>query len=300
MNKKYMQADAGGPAGGGADAPSPSGDAGLSRGAAAFEPVPKSTTGEAALPEPKTKPEPKEPPGSGPEGAQTPAQPAAFDPEKFAKDFSGTLAESLKPIIEAKQSDEPPMSVEEARKVLNIWEPDDAWYAQYDNLETRKDAVLSMRDSLINQADTLAKMRFQEMLDKFREEIMPTLQRVTETENRQREERLHTRYPTLAKPELQPLINAIAQDFTTRKQTFKTEGELFKAVADGVEAVLKVNNPEFKLEAAATGNGQPQKTEDRGGRNLPVTSPGGGGGTGRRESGDSKVAKPRGLAIFDK
>jgi hypothetical protein len=97
---------------------------------------------------------------------------------------------------------------------------------------------------------------------------------------------------------MQPLVKAIAQDFVDRGQTFKSEQELFKALAGGVEAVLKVNNPEFKLETATSTNGS-ETTKGRNPRSLPVTSPGGSGGTGRREGGP-KPEKPRGMAIFDK
>ena len=209
------------------------------------------------------------------------------------------LGTTLKPILE-KASGEPAekMSPEEARKVLNIWEPDEQWYARYDNLETRTDAVNEMRDGLVKQADTLAQFRMQEMIDQLRSEVMPHLQQSAQQANQQREERLRSTYPQLGDPAMQPLIKAIAQDFVDNGKTFKTESELFKALASGVEAVLKVNNPEFKLETA-NGSGQQQKQADgRSSGSLPVTSPGGGGGTGRREA--PKVDKPRGMAIFDK
>ena len=275
-----------------ATVPSSSGD--VTRGAAAFEPVPKSTTGERALPEPKS----SGPDGAGTEPAAEPAAPSGgFDASKFAQEFGVKLGETLKPVIEQGRPAEPPMTPEEAKKLLNVWEPDDNWYRTYDNLETRAEAVAQMRDGLIRQADTLNQFRMREEIAKLREELMPGIQSVAQTANQQREERLHARYPLLAKPELQPLVTAVANDIVARKQTFPTESEAFTALAKGVEAVLKVNNPEFKLEATENGSGQ--QPNDRGGRQLPVTTPGGGGGTGRRES-SSKSDKPRGMAIFDK
>jgi hypothetical protein len=189
------------------------------------------------------------------------------------------------------------MTPEEARKILNIWEPDENWYKSYDNLETRADAIASMRDALVKQADTLAQFRMQEMIDQFRQEVMPHLTTSTQLVNQQREERFRTTYPQLADDGLQPLVKAVAQDFVDRGQIFKSESEMFKALASGVEAVLKVNNPEFKLEAVTSQNGS--TTQGRSSRSLPVTTPGGGGGTGRRE-GQNQPAKPRGMAIFDK
>jgi hypothetical protein len=131
----------------------------------------------------------------------------------------------------------------------------------------------------------------------LREEIAPGLKTVQETAEQQREGRLHTAYPALKQPEYQPLITAVTQDFINKGQTFKSEGELFKALADRVEAVLKVSNPDFKLETVtAKGNGT-QQPADRGGRSLPVSTPGGGGGTGRTTGGD-KTEPKRGIAIF--
>lgn len=296
--------EGGGEGGGGGDrgaaegAAAGAGGGEMTRGEAVFDPIPKTTTGDRPLPGKKTEAKPV---SSSPEGAETteaaPVKPSGeFDASKFAKEFGDTLSSTLKPILERTQP-EKEMSQEEARKLLNYWDPDENWYKSFDNLETRNEAIGQMRDALVKQADTLAQFRMREMIDALREEIMPGLKTVSETANAQREERFNTQFPQLAKPELKPLIKSIAQDFVDNKKTFKSEGELFKALANGVEAVFKVSNPDFKLET--TNNGGDQQSADRGGRQLPVTTPGGGGGTGRRES-TTKTDKPRGLAIFDR
>jgi hypothetical protein len=296
---KFLQGDAGGGAGGGESGggggesiPSSGGE--ISRGDAAFEPVTKQTTGDQPLPGAKAKPAEHV---EGVPDEVPPVQPSSFDASKFAKEFGDTLSTTLKPILEKAGPQEPPMTPEEARRILNIWEPDEQWYARYDNLDTRTEAVNEMRDGLIRQADTLAQFRMQEMVDALRNEVMPHLTQSTQAANQAREERFTGQYPQLKEPALNPLIKAVAQDFVDRGQTFQTEAELFKALAGGVEAVLKVNNPDFKLETA-NGSGQ-QTQQGRSGRSLPVSTPGGGGGTGRREGG-GKQDKPRGMAIFDK
>jgi hypothetical protein len=305
-NMKFFAPDEGGGEGGGGETAPVGGDVELSRGAQAFEPVPKTTTGDKPLPGEKPK---EKVPGSGPSGAETEGAtggegegkqvtPAAFDPAQFAKDLGASLTESLKPALTPKEPAQK-MTPEEAKKFLNVWEPDDNWYKLYDNLETRADAVKQMRDGLVLQADTLNQLRLQEAISQLRDELAPGLKTVQETAEQQRETRLHTQYPALARPEYQPLINAVTQDFVNQKKTFKTEGELFKAVANGVEAMMKVGNPEYKLETVTTNGNGNQQTEGRGGRSLPVSTPGGGGGTGRRDGGQ-KPDKPRGLAIFDK
>jgi hypothetical protein len=295
-NMMFFAPDEGGGEGGGE---SVAGTGELSRGATAFEPTVKQTTGDRPLPEKKPA---EKPASSGPSGAETP--PAApseapptggFDASKFAKEFGATLSEQLKPVLEQKV-EKKELSPEEARKLLKVWEPDENWFKSFDNLETRSDAIVQMRDALVQQADVLAQARLEQAIAGLREEITPGLTAVRQAEERAREERLHKQYPTLANPVLKPLLDAIATDFITNKKTFKNESELFQALANGVESVMKVNNPEFKLEAASNGD---QTQADRGGRNLPVTTPGGSGNTGRRDGGD-KQAKPRGIAVFDK
>jgi hypothetical protein len=88
----------------------------------------------------------------------------------------------------------------------------------------------------------------------------------------------------------------VADDLAKQKQVFKTEAEAFTALAKGVESVMKVNNPNFKLETAQAGTNNQQ---GRGRTPIPTMSPGAGGGTGRSQGGQPTV-KPRGLAVFDK
>jgi hypothetical protein len=284
MNTKYkmmfFQDDAGGPAGGGGD-----GGGGESLGGAAFTPPGKMSTGEKPLPIDKVieQHDPQVPAQDGPK--------PEFDPSKFAKEFGETVAESLKTTVKPA---EPPMTKEQAVKLLNVWSPDDVWYASYDNLDTRKSAIEQMRDGLIRQADTLAQLRMQEELTKLREEYAPKLSMVEEHANRQREERFHGEFPQLKNPGLQPLISAVTEDLVKQGKTFTTEGEMFKAVANGVAAVIKVTNPEFTLETA----GSTPANTGRTGNQIPVTTPGAGGGTGRT-TGAVKGPVKKGLSIFD-
>jgi len=178
---------------------------------------------------------------------------------------------------------------------MNLWEPDDAWYKKYDNLETRAEAIKEQRDGLIKQADTIAQLRMQDALQTLRDEFAPGLTAIQEHQNAQREVRFNTTYPQLKDPNLQPLISAVTDSLVKEGKTFSSEAEMFKAVADGVAAVIKVNNPDFKLTAGSSpannANGQ-----DEG--KIPVTSPGSGGGTGKTTE-TPKTGTKRGLAVFD-
>jgi hypothetical protein len=189
------------------------------------------------------------------------------------------------------------MTPEQARQLLRVWEPDDHWYAQYDNLETRKDAVAQMRDALILQADTLAQLRMREMFDTFRGEFSPHVEAFRQFQDQQRDERFLASYPQFHEPGLRPLVTAVADDLAKQQKVFKTEAEAFDALAKGVEAVIKVNNPNFKLDAP--GGPGAANNQGRGRTSIPAMTPGAGGGTGRSQGGQQQV-KPRGLAVFDK
>ena len=235
-------------------------------------------------------------PGSGTGGAPTDTpklEPSGgFDAEKFAK----TLGTELKPLLE-KRDEKPPMSPEEARKLLKVWEPGDDWFTRYDNLDTRKTAVMVMRDALISQADTLAQARMQEMITGLRGEIGPQLESVRAYADQQRDERFVKAYPQLGKPELRPLVMAIADDLAKKGQKFQSESEAFTALATGVEAVMKANNPEFKLESP--GSTQEDKNKGQNQNQIPTITPGAGGGTGRSSNTTPQPLK-RGLAVFGK
>jgi len=286
----FLAPDMGGGEGSpGGDAGSVAGTGEVSRGAEVFEAPPKQTTGDHEPPPSKGTPPMGTPPVSAPSGPAPAAGAPPFDASKFAQEFGSVIGDALA------RRDTPPMTQEEARRMLNYWEPDDAWFAQYDNLDTRKDAVFGMRDAMIRQADTLSQMRMKEMINALRDEFMPHIQAAQAMSVKQRDDRFLGAYPQLNNPGLRPLIKAVADDLASQGKRFDSEEEAFTALAGGVEAVIKVNNPDFKLEAVSN-DGQP--TGRTAGR-IPTTTPGSGGGTGRRE-GVAEPPKPRGLAIFDK
>lgn len=285
MNKKHKMMMFFAPDEGGGDGGGDSGE--VSHGAAAFSEA-KQTTGSP------------EPPSPGSEGAETPpagGEPSGsgFDAARFAKEFGDTLGQRLEPLLK-REPEQPPMTPEEARKLLRTWEPDDGWYAKYDNLETRKNAVSEMRDALILQADTLAQLRMKEMFETFRGEYAPHVEAFRQFQDQQRDERFLGSYPQFREPGLQPLVRAVADDLAKQKKVFKSEDEAFTALAKGVEAVIKVNNPNFKLDEP----GGPGSTNNqgRGRTQIPTMTPGAGGGTGRGQGAPTQN-KSRGMAIFD-
>lgn len=274
------------------------GEGDVSRGTAVFSQTPKTGTGERPLPEPKPKGEEKPVAGSGePPAVDKPVDtPSAgtVDAAKLAKELGTSIAAAFK---EGKAEDKPQLTPEEAKKLLKVWEPDEEWYKEFANLDTQKGAVSKMRDALIAQADTLAQGRLHETRTALEEQLKPIIEYVQRQQDREAEQEFGKLYPQLAAKEFKPLIYAVANELKSKETKFESQEDLFKALANGVESVIKQTNPEFKLTAGST----PVTTTKPKGQNanaIPTVTPGSGGGGGDK-GGSGKVAKPRGLSIFD-
>lgn len=221
-----------------------------------------------------------EPPAGG-------AQPTSTGPDwdKFATTISGSIVEGLKPSVSARPEPEHKMTPEEARKALNVWEPGDDWYAQYDNLDQRKQAIAAMRDGMFKQNATyvqaLVEHRLKEALAEITGKYDPIAERFSASEARAQEERLHTTYPALKDPALLPIVQAVGQHLIANGLVNgKTEPEAFKLLGAGVEAVIKKHNPAFTLSGAPSGSPAKTKTNGTNPNAIRATSPGGGGGGG--------------------
>lgn len=234
-----------------------------------------------------------EPEVVAPVAEPAPAPAPTIDAVSFAKEFATHIAGVL-----PKAPAEPvakPLTPEEAKKLLNVWEPDDAFVTEFGNMDTQKAAFAKMRDAFIRQSDTITQVRLQEQQRAMEAKYEPVLQYMRQQEESAREARFGTAFPEVAKPELRPLIAAVAADLSRQGKTFADESSLFKALASGVEAVIKVNNPEFKLTAASAA--QPKKSGSNPNA-IPVTTPGSGGGGGNAPKGAASGKGNRALAIL--
>src|SRR6267142_3532397 len=212
----FLEGDDGG--GGGGD------DGGESRGQAVFE-------------EPQTEAAPAE--AQGQPQAQPEAKPMV-DARQLASEFGQVIGQHFQP---------PPkeMSVEEAKRLLNVWEPSKEWLAKYDNLETRDQAIAEQRDGLVRQVDTITQYRMREMMQEMQEAYGPAVQYMQKAEAQAGEGRFKQMFPELAQDGVRPLLFAVSQNLLAQRVPFGSEHELFTAIAKGVEAVIKVSNPQFKL-----------------------------------------------------
>ncbi len=215
--------------------------------------------------------------------------PTTVDAKQFAEQFGGVIAKEFSKVA---KKDEPQLTPEEAKKLLNVWDPTPEWIAKFDNLETRNAAIAEMRDGLIKHADTISQHRLKELQSALEEKFAPALERIRQMDERAAEERFDKAFPQLAKPTLRPLIQAVAKNLADKGKKFDDEASMFAAIASGAEAVIKETNPDFKLTAGSSP--APKKNSNA----IPVTTPGAGGGVASDKG--AQPAPKKGLAIFGK
>jgi ATP-dependent exoDNAse (exonuclease V) beta subunit len=257
-------------------------------GAAVFDQPAKTTTGDLEPPPAKKEEEVIE----KKEEETSPA--ATVDAGALAEKFGNILAERFKPAAtEEKKVEE--LSPEEAKKLLNVFDVSEDWIKKFDNLETRQAALVELRDGFVKHSDTISQFRMKELEKKFEQKFGPIAQHIEETRARETEDRFNKRYEQLASPDIKPLIGSVADGLVKSGVTFKNEQEMFDAIAKGVEKVIQVNSPTFKLSTGSNPGTTKQKTANA----IPVTTPGSGGGTGKNGSGEAPT-KSRALSVFEK
>lgn len=220
-----------------------------------------------------------------------PVSPKPFDPNEFAKQFGESFARSLPA---AKKDEAPPLTPEEAKKLLRVWEPDDDFLAKFDNLETRREMLLKLRDGFVGQGDAIAQYRLQEAIQGIHQQYAPVLSYVQQQMVERQEQEFYTEYPVLKNEKLKPLIMAVAKDMQARGEVSADSKENFKRLAAGVESVIKVSNPDFTLKTPASSTSSP--TRNSAGRIPSTTSGSGGGGGGKAPA----PTGPRAIQILGK
>ena len=91
--------------------------------------------------------------------------PPAFDAKALATEFGSVLRETIgqqqrvEPVA-------PPMTPEEAKKLLNFFEIDDEFMKDFGDIEKQKVALEKYRDGVVRQVDTMMQLRLQQELEK--------------------------------------------------------------------------------------------------------------------------------------
>lgn len=203
-----------------------------------------------------------------------------IDPTAFAAAMKAAGFNQAPAKVEQRQ-----YTAEEAKKLLNVWEPDDAFVAKFGNLETQKAAMAEFRDNVIKQAVTIQQMLLAEQQEKFQAQYAPIQQHIQQQEATAREGRFNTMFPAIAKPEFRPLTTAVIEGLARegRLQNLD-ETAAFKLVGSTLEALVKQTNPTFSLSAVSTAAKQTNSNALR----ASSSGSGGGGGGGGQAAASSK------------
>lgn len=225
--------------------------------------------------------------GEGEAQVKEAAQPS-FDPKALAAEFGSVMREQFNE-RDAKQEKQKTFSPEEianARKELGIFDPDDAWLTRFDNLETRKQAILEMRDAMLGSQNKITQAMLAQQHAQWEERFQPVAQMLTQREESERVSRFHSKYSELSDPKLQPLIHSVGTQLA-QQGAFKglTESQAFDKLAQGVESVFQTKNPGFKLSQTNGGKSS----------NEISAEPSGARGGGGQSNGGAKPDSPNGL-----
>jgi hypothetical protein len=229
-----------------------------------------------------TETEPKvEGEGEG-EGAP-PAKPDADELKTAMAELASTVTRAVTPKEEPKV-----LSQDEKDEMWAVWNPtktDPDYFRKFLRLNTEMEPAeveravkeflplfKSMQEGLVRQAVVSARNLYSMDIDKLREELKPTQEYVSTARAEQTRARFFGEYGALDDPKYKPVIDAVAR--TLADKTFDSEGDYFKALAEGAAGAIKGLIPEFDL-----GAGKKKTTTTT--PKLPRTSVGGSGGSGK-------------------
>lgn len=225
------------------------------------------------------------------------SQSAAFDPKEFAKEFSSAFTNEFVSKTQ-KEPEQKQISPEEAKKLLNVWEPDDNYFQRFGNMDTQKAAFLEMRDGLIKQMDTIMQARQYQMDQQWKQQFEPVQQMLTQRQHQEQIDKFEKAYPSLAKPSLSDVRTTIGQRLQASGAfKDKTEPEAFKILAEAMASVAKEFDPNFSLETSASNN---SKTSRNGNSITPSSLGSQGGGSGGGGNSDSGFKQPKAVSFLPK
>lgn len=212
-------------------------------------------------------------------------QTLSIDPTQFAAAMKAAGFNQAPAKVEQRQ-----YTPEEAKKLLNVWEPDDSFVAKFGNIETQKAAMAEFRDNVIKQAVTIQQMLLAEQHEKWQAQFAPVQQQMEQQQAVAREGRFNTMFPAIATPAFRPLTTAVIEGLAREGRLNNLdETAAFKLVGSTLEALVKQTNPSFSLSA---GGSTPAAAKQNNSNALRASSTGsGGGGAGGGQAASSSKSK---------
>lgn len=207
--------------------------------------------------------------------APPPSAPAAAP---TAEQIAEQVASRLAPPQQGQQPKQ--YTREELDQMFNVYQPQaDLITAIREGDEAGAiQAIATLRDGLIKQANTLAQYQMTILRDELLQQVAPALQSVAMQHARQQEEAFYTANPDLnQRRELVKTVYAAMRNEGTR---FSTPQEASKALADRVRALAGLTTPTQPPGGSLPASSQQQQPQGQGARPAAL----GGGGSGAAAS----------------
>ncbi len=227
--------------------------------------------------------------GGGEDDVTPPAKPQSDELKTAMTELAATVTKAVTPKEPVKE-----LTQDEKDEIWAVWNPtktDPDYFRKFLRLNTDMDPAevekavkdflplfQEMQKGLVRQAVVGARNLYTMDLDKLREEIKPVQEYVSTARAEATRARFFKEYEVLDDPKYTKVIDATARLLADKM--FNSEGDYFKALAEGAADTIKGVLPEFDL-----GAGKKKTTTTT--PKLPRSSVGGTGGVGR-----AAVSKP--------
>lgn len=145
----------------------------------------------------------------------------------------------------------------ELRRQLKFFEPKPDFFQRFNNMETQAAAFNEFLEAYNEQMYNMMESFFGEREQGIAQRYDPVVQQLKKMQEDAQLSRFDAAYSQLADPNLRPILKVVAQSLKSQidagqRTAFNSEGELFKALATGMEAIFKTQDPNFKLTAGST------------------------------------------------